>query len=608
MTLPLLIYDADCRFCERWVERIKEATGSRVGFAPYQEVAHRFPNISIQAFENAVQWIEQDREVYSGAKAAFRLLSFTGNGGRLSWWLYRNLPPFAVVSKAVYRQIARRRRIASRITGWLWGPSLRRPTYQLSAKTFPRLLATIYLFAFTSLWVQIDGLIGSSGIWPVQETVSSVLERLGPSGIFRYPTLFWFGQEDLLLHLVCGGGTFLSLISIFHPASWPVWFLLWASYLSLVTVGGPFLSFQWDVLLLEVGFLTLFALPFVPRLRGTALNAPPRPISWLYRWLLFRFMFASGVVKLTSGDATWRNLSALTFHYQTQPLPTWIGWYVHQLPEAFHAASATFMFTIELAVPFLIFGPRRPRLMAFFLFIGLQIIIALTGNYNYFNLLTMGLCLWLVDNASWPHSLSKFYSRQSYSESRPWPRGFILVFLTIVLVTSAMFFSRFTFRHPLGWPKPITALFTALAPFRIINTYGLFQVMTKERPEIIIEGSMDGVTWQPYDFRYKPGDPTKSLSFVAPHQPRLDWQMWFAALGGARQKRWFHNFAACLLEGSPPVLDLLAHSPFPEDDPPNFLRAQLYNYKFTTRMERAELGTWWKREHKGVYLGPVTLK
>ena len=606
MTLPLLIYDADCRFCERWVERIKEATGSRVGFAPYQEVAHRFPNISIQAFENAVQWIEGEGEVYGGAKAAFRLLSFTGNSGRLSWWLYRNFPPFAVVSEAVYHQIAQRRRTVSRITGWLWGPSLKRPTYRLSANIFPRFLAAIYLVAFVSLWVQIDGLIGSRGIWPVQETVSSVSERLGPNGIFRYPTLFWFGQSDLLLHLVCGGGAALSLISIFLPASWPVWFLLWASYLSLVTVGGAFLSFQWDVLLLEVGFLTFFALPFVPRLRG-ALNAPSRSVSWLYRWLLFRFMFASGVVKLTSGDATWRNLSALTFHYETQPLPTWIGWYVHQLPDVIHIASTAAMFVIELAVPFLIFGPRRPRLIAFFLFIGFQINIALTGNYNYFNLLTMALCLWLVDDASWPRSMSKFFSRPC-AESLPWPRSVILGYLTVVLLASANLFSKYTLRHRTDWPGPINSLSAALAPFRMINTYGLFQVMTKERPEIIIEGSMDGVTWQPYDFRYKPGNPATSPSFVAPHQPRLDWQMWFAALGGARQKRWFHSLAARLLEGSPPVLDLLAHSPFPEDDPPNFLRAQLYNYRFTTYQERAELGIWWKREHKGVYLGPVALK
>ena len=397
----MFVYDGNCGFCVQWVERIRAAAGDRVAFAPSQEVGGRFPQISPEQFENAVQWIGPDGDVCSGAEAALRVLAFTGPAGKLLWWAYRRLPGFSACAEACYRLVARNRRTVSTATRWLWGQDLRRAGYRTSADLFLRALAVIYLIAFLSFWVQAHGLIGARGILPIHESVRLAAERGHP---LRFPTLFWFNQSDAFIHGLCGAGTLLAIVAALVPASALLFLMLWIGYLSIVTGGGPFLSFQWDVLLLEAGLLAVFLAPWKLSPRHRA-HEPPRLVAWLFRWLLFRFIFASGVVKLTSGDATWRDLSALTYHYQTQPLPNPLAWYAHHLPESIHVVSVAAMFTIELAVPFFIFAPRRLRIAACALLAGLQLVIALTGNYTFFNLLAAALCLWLFDDASWPKRL-----------------------------------------------------------------------------------------------------------------------------------------------------------------------------------------------------------
>ncbi len=493
------------------------------------------------------------------------------------------------------------------LTRWLRSSSRQRPTYRISANLFLRLLGGVYFIAFLSLWVQVDGLIGSRGILPVGDTMARISNHMGSGGVWHFPTLFWINHSDLFLHFVCGGGILLSLAGVLLPAVWPVWLLLWAFYLSLLTVGRDFLSFQWDVLLLESGFLALLLVPPALRPVPGVPGQPPHIVSWLYRWLLFRLMFASGVVKLASGDPSWRGLTALTYHYQTQPIPNRLSWYAHQLPERVHTASAAGMFAIELAVPFFIFAPRRLRLTACVLFVGLQTLIVLTGNYTYFNLLAVALCLWLIDDATWPHRLRRVLPDASPPGPRPWPRWVLAPFAALVILLSALLFSSATFRFQVPWPAPVEALYRALAPFRIVNTYGLFSVMTTERPEIILEGSADGIAWEPYEFRYKPGDLSRPPPFVVPHQPRLDWQLWFAALGDIQRYPWFFNLCIRLLDGSQPVLDLLAHNPFP-DHPPRYVRARLYTYRFTTPEEKRRYGRWWEREFKSEYLPPIRRK
>ena len=599
----MLVYDGNCGFCTRWVDRIRAASGDTVEFAPSQKVGHRFPQITPEQFENAVQWIGPDGEVYSGARAALCVLAFTGPTGRLLWWAYRRMPWFAGAAEAAYRLVARNRKTVSTVCRWLWGQDLRRPDYRTSAVLFLRALAAIYLIAFLSFWVQAHGLIGAQGILPIEEAVRQAAEKDHP---LRFPTLFWFNQSDTFIHVLCGAGTLLAVAAALVPACGLFFLLMWIGYLSIVTAGGPFLSFQWDVLLLEAGLLAVFLAPWKLPAGGGAFT-PSRLVSWLYRWLLFRFMFASGVVKLTSGDATWRDLSALTYHYQTQPLPNPLAWYVHHLPEVIHLVSVAIMFAIELAAPFFIFGPRRVRIAACALLVGLQFGIALTGNYTFFNLLAAALCLWLIDDASWPKRLRVPASGRESGISPAMQRLAAAPLAAVVVILSLVYLCSFSLRLKVSWPHPVVALSHAVTPYNIVNTYGLFQVMTTRRPEIVLEGSRDGKTWHPYEFRYKPGDPERRPPVVAPHQPRLDWQMWFASLGHYRQHPWFVKLCRRLLEGSPPVTGLLARNPFPES-PPRYLRAQLYDYRFTIPDEKRRTGDWWKRTFQKTYLGKIQLE
>jgi len=329
---------------------------------------------------------------------------------------------------------------------------------------------------------------------------------------------------------------------------------------------------------------------------------------WLLWWLLFRLTFSSGLVKLASGDPTWRNLSALAYHYETQPLPTPLAWYLHQLPAWYHRLEAIGMFAVELGAPWLIFAPRRLRLLGCAAMVGLQLLIAATGNYCFFNLLTITLCLLLLDDATWP---GWFRRRLGQPPDRPttprrWRRWLtVTCTILIVAVTSVPLLGRAGV--PRRWLSPLAAVHGWLEPFRTFNGYGLFAVMTVSRPELIIEGSRDGVVWEAYKFKYKAGDLTRAPPWVAPHQPRLDWQLWFAALSRWEQEPWLQSFCVRLLQGEPVVLRLLARNPFPEA-PPAYLRVAVADYRFTDGATRRREGRWWRRESPGPYSPVLSLR
>lgn len=441
--------------------------------------------------------------------------------------------------------------------------------------------------------LQIEGLVGSRGIVPAAESLEWARSRSGVERWWTVPTLFWWGAGDAALRAVAWGGAALAAALVVGVAPSAVLALLWAGYLSIVTVGHVFFGYQWDALLLETGFLAILLAP--PALRLRRGQEPSPVVLWLLRFLLFRLTFASGVVKLLSGDPTWRTLSALRVHYETQPLPTWIGWYAHQLPAAVQELSCGLMFAIELAVPFLIFAGRRARLAAFVALAGLQLLIALTGNYAFFNLLTVALCVLLLDDRAlpWVRSAEPLAGRR-------WPRVVTVpIALVLGVLAGAIFLAGCGVE--LSWPRPVLALYRVAAPFRSVNGYGLFAVMTTTRAEIEVEGSDDGgATWRPYIFPDKPGDLRRAPRFVAPYQPRLDWQMWFAALGRCEQNPWFGAFLERLREGSPPVLGLLAGNPFPGARP-IAIRAVVYDYRFTGLDARRTTGAWWRREAKGLY-------
>ncbi len=593
---PLAIFDGDCGFCRAWVARWRAATGERVDYAPSQEAAARFPEIPAEAFARAFQLVLPDGRVLEGAEAVYATLGEEPGRGALAR-AYARVPGFAAVSELAYRAVASHRPAATALTRFLWGRSVAKPTYFGATALFARLLGLCYLAAFVSLWVQVDGLVGARGILPIGPYLDWIRGQTGAERYGILPTLCWFSSSDAFLHLLCGCGALAGacLAAGLLPAVSAA--AAWALYLSLAIAGQVFLEFQWDFLLLETGLLAIL-LVSPRRLRfGAGLAASP-VAPWLLRWLLFRLMFSSGWVKLASGDPSWRHLSALRFHYETQPLPPWTAWYVHQLPPWFQAVSALFLFFVELVVPFLFFAPRRMRVFACGMTVLLQLLIAATGNYAFFNLLTVALAVLLVDDQSLPKGWAR-RAEDGAGPSRPWPRPLLAGAAAVVLFATSIEFAA-TLDRSLALPRPVVEAVRRLGAFRSFNGYGLFMVMTTERPEIVVEGSADGVAWRPYAFRWKPGDPLRRPRFVAPHQPRLDWQMWFAALGSDEQNPWLGAFLERLLEGSPAVEALLADNPFP-GRPPRYVRAVLYDYRFTDPAERARTGAWWRRRALGPY-------
>ena len=611
---PTLLFDAECGFCRRWVARLAESSVD-VDTRPCQESLKEFPELTEADCLQSVRWIGRSGEVAAGADAALRFWATSSHIGQVADWLYRKIPGFAPAAKMGYRLVAKARPVASYLSLVAWGPSMQRPTFRVAGDVFLRVLGLIYVFAFFSLFVQVEGLIGTDGILPATETLQLVGERIGGLSAFhQFPTVLWLWSTDTALLLLTATGAIAGAIGIIFPYTWVTWVAAWVLYLSFVTVGRTFLSFQWDALLLETGFLVIVQVLLHARgltagtgRRPYAFSASPelhRAVGWTYRWLLFRLMFASGVVKLVSGDILWHDLTALTRHYETQPLPNMLAWYAHHLPESVHVASCVVMFAIELVVPFLFFAPTRLRNLAAVLTVALQTLIVLTGNYTFFNLLTIALCLWLIEDLSWPRRIHERFGSPLLSYGPNILRRFIVPAVCLNLLISSLLMTRQTFSADVTFPDVVQGLHEAIVPFRLINSYGLFSIMTVDRPEIILEGSQDGTHWEAYEFYYKPGDVKRPPPFVAPHQPRLDWQMWFAALGPIQSSPWFFRFVSRLLEGSEPVKRLLAVDPFPGASP-RYLRAQIYDYRFTVPEERAETGYWWARTHSHTYLSPI---
>ncbi len=618
---PLLIWDGECHFCRRWIERWRVITGSEVDYASYQEIAERFPEIPREQFQRSVVYIDENGQVFVAAAAVYRSLRCSRSKKWL-WWSYQHVPGFAAVSESAYRVIAENRPFASGMTRLLWGKDVRPPTYLWARRWFLTALGLIYLIAFVSLWTQIEGLVGTKGIIPIEIYLANAKAQIGINAISVLPTLCWISSSNPFLHFLCGGGVVLSVLLIFRIAPALSAALLFVFYLSLAVAGQNFLSFQWDILLLETGFLAIFFAPWQlwPKENpGSAI--PATAVSsvalFLLKFLLFKLMFMSGMVKLTSGDNCWgwvdhsfhwNALTALDYHYWTQPLPTVFAWFADKHPEWFKKFSVGFCLFVEIIVPFFIWSPRRVRLTAAGLLIFLQIAIAITGNYCFFNLLTIALCLLLIDDAFVAAVVGRG-SRGEYELAAAGDRGCNFVAIVVLVITMPVNASHIysAFQQQADLKQPIRFLYEHLQPFYVANGYGLFRVMTKERPEIQVEGSADGIDWIAYEFKWKPGGVNRAPRWCAPHQPRLDWQMWFAALGGPRQEQWFGNFVVRLLENESSVTHLLARNPFP-DKPPKYIRAILFKYQFTTSEERRTTGAWWKRREIGEFFPEASLR
>jgi len=596
---PVLIFDGDCGFCRRWVMHWQTLTADRVLYLSFQEAAGQFPIIPPEDFQKAVQLVEPDGQRSSAAEAVFRVMSYAG----YPFWsfAYQKILGFSRITEFLYGIVAGHRPAFSTLSRWLWGNSAEPSSYRMSRWVFLRGLSVIYVIAFASLAVQVKGLMGVEGIFPSGQFLES-LSRYGSIKWWYIPSLAWFNSSDHFLIGLCVAGVMASLLVFVNVLPRLFLLIVWLLYLSLVSVGGDFMNFQWDALLLETGFLAIFLAPsgFLPQKHGAA--SPPSLIRLLVWWLLFRLMFQSALVKWMSGDPLWHHLTALTVHYETQPIPNPVAWYAHQLPLWFQKFSCAGMFVIEGLIPFFIFCGRRLRHLAFWAWTGFQVLILSTGNYAFFNWLTIILGLMLFDDALLRRWLPSWCDEPIIQDGRRRP-GLTFLFVVTLFLTSV------PFARILGMAMPswIVAPVEWVSPLRSFNSYGLFAVMTPNRPEIILEGSNDGKKWHAYEFTYKPGDPARRPPQVAPYQPRLDWQMWFAALGDYRQNPWFINFCFRILKGSEPVLRLLANNPFPQH-PPVYLRAVLYEYRFTTVAERHQTGHWWRRDPKGLYCPVLSLK
>ncbi|MBI1731540.1 MAG: lipase maturation factor family protein [Gammaproteobacteria bacterium] len=591
---PLFVYDGDCGICVEWVNYWRALTGAAIDYCPYQQAAGQYPDIAPGKFARAVHLFFPDSRIATGADATFQIYRGRFPQGLLAI-LYRWLPGFRPLSEAGYSFFADHRGLLAFLTHFFWGRNFQPPVWTATSWMFLRLLGLIYLGAFVSFGTQITGLIGSDGILPVTNFLTALREHFGTRAWSLAPMVFWFDAGDMTLVGTCVAGVLLALLVVCNVFATPALVALFLLYLSLVIAGQVFMAFQWDMLLLEAGALAIF-------LRGGSTI-----IVWLYRWLVFRFMFLGGMVKIISGDRTWDSLTALNYHFETQPLPNVAGWYAHQLPESALMGLTGATLIIELLLPFLIFAPRRPRMFAAWCFILLQFAILLTGNYNFFNLLTLCICLFLFDDAALRCLLPRRIALRLQAARVEAPGriagALTWLFAAIVLFSSSELLLSTISRGQSGPLSPITR---AAAPCRCINNYGPFAVMTTVRHEIEIEGSNDGSDWRVYRFPHKPGPLNGIGGWIIPHQPRVDWQMWFAALSNPDREPWFRNFLFRLLQNSPAVTALLAENPF-LDAPPRWVRARFYRYEFTTPEQRAETGDWWKRTLVGEYFPPASL-
>ena len=464
--------------------------------------------------------------------------------------------------------------------------------YLIGSKLFIQSLGLIYFFAFGAFLFQIRGLLGSKGILPVYRFLRLVRLHAGNKRFYLVPNIFWINSSDKALIGVIIAGTVLSVLLVFNIYPPLVILLLYILYLSIVSVGQDFLSFGWEMFLLEITINAFFL----------SLTPVPNLFVWIsLNLLLFRFHFQGGIVKLMSRDANWRNLTAIAYHYQTQPLPNTIAWYVHKLPLGFHKFSTGFMFFVELIVPFgIFFDSQEIRLITFILFIGLQFTIWLTGNFSYLNHMTVAFCVILVSD----YYFASIFGQAAKPESSPRILDWCLSVIGGLLV---LFQTMNLWNHLIKWNPTFAKVLNLLQPFHAINRYGIFAIMTTERFEIIVEGSADGTTWKEYLFRYKPSEITRRPRRISPYQPRIDWQIWFLPFSNYASEVWFQNFLYHLLVGTPEVLSLLRHNPFPET-PPRLVRALAYEYVFSDSATKKKSGEWWKRTFAVDYCPIMTLR
>jgi len=467
------------------------------------------------------------------------------------------------------------------------------PDYQLTRFALERGIGLIYLVAFVVALNQFPALLGERGLMPAPRFLRRVSFR-------EFPSLFHLRYSDGLLRLVAWTGIVLSVLLVAGlPQRGPlwlpmlVWLGLWVLYLSIVNIGQVFYSFGWESILLEAGFFAIFL--------GNAQTAPAFPVLLLFRWLGFRVELGAGLIKLR-GDPCWRDLTCMDYHHETQPIPNPLSRYVHRLPKVFHRAEVVGNYVAQLGAPFLLFLPQPIAGIGALLMIATQAYLVLSGNYAWLNVLTM-----VIASAAVPDAFFRVVLPSSAPAALLAPPAWYLVLVLLVTAVVAVL-SYWPVANLLARRQLMNYAFNRL---HLVGTYGAFGSITRERYEIVMEGTSAATVspqaeWREYQLKAKPGDPWRRPRQVAPYHLRLDWLMWFAALSPSYAEPWFRELVGRLLAGDRQVLRLLGRNPFP-DAPPVWMRARYYHYRFATRTEHRATDAWWVRELAGDFLAPVTL-
>ncbi len=607
----LVVWDGDCTLCRRWMRRYYALSGDTLDWSPAKAAAPHLPLLSLEELNQAVHVVEPTGASVRGAEAIFTIMARIG----LRRWplrLYQYVPPVRWICDVLYRSVANHRAVANQLSTVLFGKVDVPSTLLLTRRVYLRMLGLIFLAAFISIGTQIPGLFGEQGLMPsshlAQQAIAQDVHGWQMPGLVLWE---WSLTDTPLRTAALIGGIAAGLMVIGLLPWWSA-LIAWLSYLVLVTFGGVFMQYQWDALLLEAGFLAVLWSPGSWRLNSTLARRPSRLVHWLIVLLLGRLIFFGGLVKLQSGDSTWADCSALAYHFWTQPLPLWTAWYADALPALVSQVACVLMFVIELGAPLLLLLPRVPRTIGATLIMLLMCGIVATGNYGFFNWLTIVLCLAMFDDALllrlWPKAARptiRVGIRPHTGAILRWIRT-VPALLVLSLVVMALWMQTFASSGApwIRWWQQ------TWAPWRLVSQYGLFARMTTTRPEITIEAMGSDGTWHPYVFRWKPGPLDQPGRWCQPHMPRLDWQMWFDAL---TYEQAFHNgllspstarlqftgremlpnLLIRLATHEPSVLALLQSAPENLEGPPQALRWHLDHYRFTTAAERQRTGDWW---------------
>lgn len=469
-----------------------------------------------------------------------------------------------------------------------------------------RFTGLVWFAAWLSAAQQFIPLVGHDGLLPADLLVKQALERYeSPWALFwEMPSIFWFHCSDPMILAVTWTGVILSLVVLCGYANAIIMFVLWALYMSLLPIGQEWLSYGWDIQILETGFLGIMLCPLLDP-RPFPKKAPPVLIIWLYRWLIFRIMLGAGLIKWR-GDACWRDLTALYFHYETQPVPNPLSPLLHSMPKWFHQAGVAWNHFIELIVPWFGFVGRWPRHIAGLLMSSFMVILIFSGNLSFLNWLTIIPCLTCFDDSFWKRVLPKALLRRAERAAEGSQRTPLSHWITSCLYAAAVAW--------LSW-GPVKnlvsseqAMNTSFDRLHLVNTYGAFGTVDRERFELVFQGTDSAVAdlmadWKDYEFKAKPTDPMRRPVIISPYHYRLDWAAWYPWHRIPGRNQWVPNFIWKLLHNDPVALSLIANNPFP-DAPPKYIRVLVYRYKFAP-WGNAD-GAWWTREREGTHIYPLT--